>query len=177
MKTDGNHRDAVEMPFLNQEPRPTYESLFLRDTLQTRAGEYMMGQAWLHNPHLRLPLPWLAPEWEAPWIPPVNVRETDDEIILEAYLPGVSKGDIQVEIKNGSVLVISGDRKLARTEQMEGAHCRREFFFRKFYRCFALPPEVKPAGITSIYRDGILEVCLAKKPEVRQLTYGVTVQG
>ena len=43
------------------------------------------------------------------WAPPVDIHETDDALVLKAELPGFSKDDVNVEIKDNS-LTLKGQR-------------------------------------------------------------------
>jgi HSP20 family protein len=47
---------------------------------------------------------------DQPWIPAVDVEETDDAWIVEAEVPGVGRDDVNVELRD-SELVISGETK------------------------------------------------------------------
>lgn len=172
----GNGHLKMQLPMPTRELWPAQESLYLRETLHNLIDGWLGERRATHFLPPAFQLSGLEAH-QGTWMPPVNVRENDDEVIIECYLPGVSKGDIEVEVKNGTTLVIKGARKLPRNEAEPEAYLRREFFFSNFYRCFALPLEVKPDGITTHYRDGILELCLIKKEEVKKNTYSVTVQG
>ncbi|MBI4054925.1 MAG: Hsp20/alpha crystallin family protein [Elusimicrobia bacterium] len=63
-------------------------------------------------------------------------RPTENEVILEVYLPGVRKQEIRIEVKNGSVLVLKGDWKPVEEKQEDG-YLRKEAKFHCFYRAFA----------------------------------------
>jgi HSP20 family protein len=44
------------------------------------------------------------------WIPPMDLVETEENLVLRADLPGVDEEDIEIEVKDG-VLSVSGERK------------------------------------------------------------------
>ena len=44
------------------------------------------------------------------WAPSVDIRETDDALLVQAELPGIDKKDIHLEVKDG-VLTLSGERR------------------------------------------------------------------
>jgi len=115
---------------------------------------------------------------EGVFTPPVNVRETDGAFIVEAYLPGVHKKDIHVEIKNGCILVIKGERQVQEEHLWENQeYLRREVNFKTFYRSFSLPVEVLPEGITAKFEHGMVLIRLNKKAEVKASTYTVPLRG
>jgi len=154
------------------------ESLLLRDTPHP-IGETIaeMAAPYTAAPAFRLPPFFGAELQEGIWTPPVNVLETNDEIVLDVYLPGLNKSDLQIEIKNGSTLVIKGERRLQKDEVEHEGYLRKEFSFRRFFRSFALPLEIEPEGATALYRNGILEICLKKKAEAKKHSYRLNAMG
>ncbi len=53
------------------------------------------------------------------WLPPMDLVETADQYVLRADLPGLSDGDVNVQLED-SVLTISGERKAEHEQQQEG---------------------------------------------------------
>ena len=92
--------------------------------------------------------------------PPVDVYETDSEVVIKAELPGVRKEDIDVTIKENSVH-IKAERKEEREESTENVH-RVERFYGRIERIVPLPVEVKSEDAKAEYRDGILEIRIPK---------------
>ena len=91
-----------------------------------------------------------------------DIRETDEEIIIIAELPGVRKEDIKINATKDRV-EISAEIKPEK-EELEGQeYIRRERRPRKFYRSFPLPVEVEPERGKATYRNGVLELRLPKK--------------
>ena len=94
------------------------------------------------------------------WSPPVDIYETDDALVLKAELPGFSKEDINIELKDNT-LVIKGERK-HEAEVKEGGYHRTERVYGAFQRAFMLPTTVDQEKVRAAYKDGILELRLAK---------------
>ncbi len=92
--------------------------------------------------------------------PPVDVYETDSEVVVKAELPGVKKEDIDVTIKENS-LHIKAERKEEREDKTENVH-RVERFYGRIERIVPLPVEVKPEEAKAEYKDGILEIRIPK---------------
>src|SRR6188474_787685 len=61
------------------------------------------------------------------WVPPVDLVEAEDHFVLKADLPGLSEGDVNIEVQDGA-LTISGERK-AEHEQREKGWYRIEASF------------------------------------------------
>jgi HSP20 family protein len=97
------------------------------------------------------------------WIPPMDLVETEDHLILRADLPGVDEKDIEIEVKDG-VLTISGERKAQHEEKREGFH-RVERSYGRFSRSLELPKGVEPASVSASFERGVLEVRMPKPAE------------
>ena len=102
---------------------------------------------------------------EADFAPRVNIKETKDDIRLTFELPGIDKKDIKVLVSDGN-LVVSGERNF-RGEQEDENSIRTEIRSGKFCRTFTLPDTVNADSVSADYKNGMLEVKLAKLEEVK----------
>ncbi|RIB02784.1 HSP20-like chaperone [Gigaspora rosea] len=82
-------------------------------------------------------------------IPPLDVHEGDKEFVVNAELPGVTKEQINLDVRDGA-LYISGNTHIQ--ERRYGA----------FSRTITLPRNVKTEGICAKFENGILEVKVPK---------------
>lgn len=94
------------------------------------------------------------------YAPPVDVYETESELVVKAELPGVKKEDIDVTIKENT-LHIKAERKEEKEEKTENVH-RVERFYGRIERIVPLPAEVKAEEAKAEYKDGILELRIPK---------------
>ena len=99
----------------------------------------------------------------AEWAPTVDISEDDHEYLIKAELPEVNKDDVKVAIENG-VVTLRGERKFEKEEKNKKYH-RIERSYGSFLRSFSLPEDAVPDKITADFRDGVLEVHLAKCEE------------
>jgi HSP20 family protein len=99
------------------------------------------------------------------WIPAVDIYETKEAIILNVELPGVTKEDISLEVKD-STLTIKGEKKLEKDVKEENFH-RMERTYGSFTRAFTLPTTVQQDKVKAKFRDGILEIMLPKAEEAK----------
>jgi HSP20 family protein len=99
------------------------------------------------------------------WVPPMDLVEAEDHFVLKADLPGLTEGDVSIEVQDGA-LTISGERK-AEHEQREKGWYRIERSFGSFSRSMTLPDGVDPDRIEASFSHGVLEVRIPK-PEARQ---------
>jgi HSP20 family protein len=95
----------------------------------------------------------------------MDVVETEDNYVLRADLPGVSEGDVKIELDD-NVLTISGERKSAHKEAKEGYY-RVERAYGSFSRTLKLPEGVDADSISASFDRGVLEVNVPK-PEQRK---------
>ena len=101
------------------------------------------------------------------WVPPVNVAETADSILVTAELPGVSPEDVDIQVEE-HVLTIRGEKQEEREEREAERHMHiSERIMGSFSRAFTLPRKADVEGITADFGDGLLKVSVPKAPETR----------
>ena len=109
---------------------------------------------------------WNLTNYSNATLPAVNVKETEDEYILEVAAPGMSKKDFKVNFQK-NVLTISSEKEEEKKEK-EDNYTRREFCYQSFQRSFTVPAsDVNSDKITACYDDGILSVKLPKREEIK----------
>jgi HSP20 family protein len=97
----------------------------------------------------------------ADWVPPVDIEEHTDKYVLNADVPGVDPGAIEITLENG-VLTLSGSRE--KTVQQNGAASQRiERISGRFLRRFTLPESVDADAVTANGKNGVLEVVIPKR--------------
>jgi len=94
------------------------------------------------------------------WNPVVDIFEEQDNIVIKAELPGVSKEGISVDVK-GRVLTLKGERSVD-NKVKEEKYYRRERTYGRFERVFTLPVEVDPDAVKAEYTDGVLKITVPK---------------
>ena len=97
--------------------------------------------------------------------PKVDVREEKDGYVLEADLPGMSEKDIEVKVEH-NLLTISSAKKEEKEEKKNGYLVRERRAY-SFARSFALPEDVNREHIDAQFKNGVLTLILAKKPEAQ----------
>jgi HSP20 family protein len=95
----------------------------------------------------------------------MDLVEAGDDFILRADLPGLSEGDVNIELED-NVLTISGQRKSEHEERKEGYY-RVERASGTFSRSLTLPEGVDPEKVQAHFDRGVLEVRIPK-PEQRK---------
>jgi len=95
---------------------------------------------------------------------PVDIHEDENNIYVEAEVPGFKKDEINVTLENG-VLTIEGERK----EEPEGKGSRHlnERRYTRVARSFTLPNTVNESDVDARLEDGVLHLTLTKRDEVK----------
>jgi HSP20 family protein len=107
------------------------------------------------------------------WVPPVDIYETEGELVLRADLPDLQEKDLDIRVEN-NMLTIRGERKFDQTVKQDN-YLRIERAYGTFSRSFSLPNTVNPEGIKAEYRNGVLEIRMPKREESKPKQIRVTV--
>jgi HSP20 family protein len=102
--------------------------------------------------------------------PAANISETPEGYLLEAEMPGVGKGGLEVTIDNNE-LTILGRRS---DEMLKGEVVYRESRAWDYKRVFELDPEIDSSKITAKMEQGILTLTLPKTERVKPRKIAVT---
>lgn len=97
---------------------------------------------------------------------PVDVYQTDNEIVVRAFIAGVRADDINLSISRDMV-VIDGARE-EREQIMDGDYFSRELFWGSFSRTILLPEEIDVDNAAATAKDGLLTIILPKLDKSRQ---------
>ena len=92
--------------------------------------------------------------------PAVDIKETPEEYVVKAELPGLKKEEVKVTLEEG-ILTIQGERQQEKEEKGEKLH-RIERSYGSFIRTFQLPANVEPAKVMAEVKDGVLSVRMPK---------------
>jgi HSP20 family protein len=94
--------------------------------------------------------------------PHVEVSETEKEVKVVAELPGMEQNEVDLSLHDG-MLTLKGEKK----SESNGAHYS-ERWHGKFQRSFQVGPDVDPERVEASFRNGVLTVILAKRPEAQR---------
>jgi len=98
---------------------------------------------------------------ENDWLPSVDVRDEPDRILIQAELPGVDLGAVDVTYADG-MLTISGSKTDTGTEGAPAKKLVCERRYGSFSRSLPISHKIEPDRITASCRKGVLEVVLPK---------------
>ena len=111
----------------------------------------------------------------ATWAPPVDIYETENELVVKADLPDLQEKDIDVRVENNT-LTIRGERKFEKDVNPDN-YLRVERAYGSFTRSFSLPNTVSSESIRAEYRNGVLTLHMAKREESKRKQIKISVSG
>lgn len=99
--------------------------------------------------------------------PKVDLHERDNSYIIKMELPGLTKNDINVQLRDNQFLLISGNKQNLTSQESDTviySECR----YGNFMRRVKVPSSVSKHSITTSMSNGILLVTLDKIPQVEE---------
>ncbi len=106
------------------------------------------------------------PGWfggEGTWGPRLDLAESDKEVTIRAELPGIDPDDVEINVTD-NVLTLRGEKKREHEEKERDYHYV-ERQYGNFHRSVQLPAGVDPDKVEASYKNGVLTVTIAKRPD------------
>src|SRR5262249_37196653 len=97
--------------------------------------------------------------------PAIEVGDTAEALIVKAHVPGVSKENLRVNVTD-TTLTLKGEVQEDTTTEEKNYH-QREFHYGAFARTITLPTTVQAEQATAQLKDGVLEVTIPKRQEIK----------
>ncbi|MCC7210320.1 MAG: Hsp20/alpha crystallin family protein [Candidatus Brocadia sp.] len=107
------------------------------------------------------------------WAPPLDLSETADKVTVKAEIPGLDPKEIDISIQ-GETLIIKGEKKEEKEEKGKNYY-RMERRYGSFSRVVDLPASVDTNKVTAECKNGVLEITMQKKEEVKPKQISVKV--
>ena len=117
---------------------------------------------------------WLRTEPTEINAPDVDVYVEKDDIVIKAELPGMEKGDIQVNLSN-HILTLTGEKKREEKIRDEDYFCS-ERAYGSFSRTLELPGDVQGEKVKASFKNGVLEIRLPVAEAAKARTIKVKVE-
>jgi HSP20 family protein len=108
------------------------------------------------------------------WVPPVEMFETDNEVIVKAALPNIDPKHVDITVTNEAI-TLKGETK-HEDEQKGRNYFRRELVYGTFLRTLPLLTEVKGTEAKATYKDGVLEVKVPKSERAKATSVKVKIE-
>jgi len=107
----------------------------------------------------------LGEDWQ---MPAVNLYQTDNEVVVQAMIPGLKESDVHISL-TGDVLTIKGEYK-EEAETKDKVFSIREQRVGTFVRSLRLPADVIHDKSKAEFENGILTITLPKAEEIHPKT-------
>jgi len=102
--------------------------------------------------------------------PPVDIYETEEDLVVITDLPGVSQKDLQVNVDRNILTIQAHPSHKIYSQTMD-----REFQFVNFFRQFSLSDRIDQSKIRAELKHGVLTLRLPKAEEVKPRSISVQV--
>ncbi|KAK2966428.1 hypothetical protein RJ640_025976 [Escallonia rubra] len=106
----------------------------------------------------------------------IDWKETPEAHVFKADLPGLKKEEVKVEVEEGRVLQISGERKKEHEEKKDRWH-RVERSSGRFLRRFRLPENAKVDQVKAAMENGVLTVTVPKEEVKKPVVKAIDISG
>jgi HSP20 family protein len=113
-------------------------------------------------------------EGQTVWSPLVDISENENEVKVQAEIPGMKKDDVNITIQD-NVLTIRGEKKQEKVDKEKNYH-RVERCYGTFQRSFTLPTAIQADGVKAKYDNGVLTVILPKAEEAKAKQVAIEVK-
>lgn len=106
-------------------------------------------------------------------IPPVDIYETENSVVLIADVPGVTKENLHIDVENDE-LTIEG--LFLEPEAGSGKKLINECYYGKYTRTFTLSDVIAQDKITAKLDDGVLTITLPKQEKAKPKKIAITTE-
>ena len=105
--------------------------------------------------------------------PAVDVRENENEFLLEVELPGLTENDIELKVEEN--LMTLSSKQEENGEEKKFDYVIQERRSTEFNRSFVLPKDVDRDKIKAEFKNGLLTVTVAKLEKAKPRVIDVSV--
>ncbi len=108
------------------------------------------------------------------FIPIVDVKEDEKEVVVKAELPGIDEKDIDVVLTD-QALTLKGEKKEEKEDKDKGYY-RMERSYGAFRREIPLPAGIDAKKVEAVFKNGLLTVTLPKTEESRKAGRKISIK-
>lgn len=105
----------------------------------------------------------------------IDMRESDNQLIVEAEIPGVAEDDIDVQVSD-NVLTIRGEKRFEKKEDKGEEYHYLERAYGSFARSIPLPYDVDPDSVEAVFKNGVLTLTIPKPAEEARRTRKIAIK-
>jgi len=109
------------------------------------------------------------------FVPSIEIEQTDQALKLSAELPGLEEKDFEISVEEG-VFTLRGEKRCESEKNEKGGWSQSERCYGRFERRVTLPAEVEAEKASATFKNGVLEVTLPKRVDVKPKAHTITVK-
>lgn len=143
-------------------------------TRQTRAGRPLLLTNLFDDFFNDMPFSKLMEDGES-FIPKVNVKDTDEAIMVSAEIPGVEKDQLEITL-NDDTLVLSGEKKHSHEESEKDGHHYVERSYGMFRRVIPLNVAIDEDNVDAKFKNGVVTIKLPKSSDQKGTQKKITLR-
>lgn len=109
-------------------------------------------------------------------MPSVDIRETDSGYIMDVDLPGYTKDEVEISLKD-RVMTLSSSKKEEKEEKTVKngfEYILKERSAKHFIRRFSMPENIDQEAVSADFENGVLTVHIPKKPDTQPRKIEIT---
>ncbi|MBW4670044.1 MAG: Hsp20/alpha crystallin family protein [Cyanomargarita calcarea GSE-NOS-MK-12-04C] len=99
-------------------------------------------------------------------LPAIELKETDNDLILQAQVPGMEAKDLDIQVSENTVSIV-GEYKEEKTGESQGVF-HSEFSYGEFKRIVPLPVNIKQEQVKAKFKDGVITLTLPKADTIKR---------
>ena len=96
-----------------------------------------------------------------------DIREKENEYIIDIDLPGFSKENINLSLENGYLNISAKTEN--NNDENNDKYIRQERFYGECSRSFYVGDDIKEEDINAEFKNGILKITVPKQEEMKKL--------
>ncbi len=106
------------------------------------------------------------------WVSPmINIHETEDDFILEAFMPGVTKNNLKIKYEDGAIVLMG---RIDYDEITSRKYILREMEIGNYFRKLNLSDSIDENKINAYFENGVLNLRLPKHERIKPRTIDIS---
>src|SRR5665213_4584118 len=137
----------------------------LYKNIARRAFNMFEGNGRIHGHDLEN---WLVAEAEFLTPVPLELSETDTELIVRADVPAFTEQELEIVVEPKRLFITAKTEK--NSEEKKKKTLYSEISANEIFRTIVLPSEIDPEKVSTVLKNGVLEVSMQKAKAAKKLT-------
>jgi HSP20 family protein len=110
---------------------------------------------------------WLRAEAEILTPIPLELSETDTELVVRAQVPGFTEKELEIVAEPGRLFITGKAEKKSEEEKKKTLYS--EISSNEIFRTVVLPAEIDPEKVSAVLKNGVLEVSMHKAKPAKKV--------